>query len=199
MLTEKAFEKFGGGSGPDGSVTTGRSPFTDECDATTIRFDKLFKLNDYSEIFRFVITEAKDRLINPGPAVVADRVKNLSWPLLNKTECAARPGDKMIEAGKALMAVSEDSACAGGSKFNFVFRDDIFTYLVEKGVDRDTALAVSETVRKGKWHAAPPELKSELKKAGCAPEALEEFGAIKYLPAKASGAIEAILALYEHH
>ena len=198
MLTEKAFEKFGGVTGSDGAVTTGRAAFTDECDATTIRFDKLFGLDKYSERFRFVITDAKDRLINPGPAVMAERVKTLSWPILDKPECAARPGEAMIEAGKNRLAVSENSSCKGRSKFNFVFRDDIFIYLTESGVDRNTAFAVSETVRKGKWAAAGPELKAALEKAGCAPEALEEFGAIEYMPSKAFGAIEAILASYKH-
>lgn len=198
ILTEKAVEKFCAGGLSD-AVTTCRDSFSGKCETTTIHFDKFFGLHKRGNRFRLVITEAKERIINPGPAIIAYRVKNLSWPVLHKPECAASLGDRMIDAGKALMAVFEDSACAGGSKFNFVFRDDIFAYLLEKGVDRDTALAVSETVRKGKWSAAAPELKSELKKAGCAPEVLEEFSAIKYLPTKASGAIEAILASYEHH
>jgi hypothetical protein len=197
MLSERAFEKFGGGTGPDGAVTIGRADFTDECDATTINFDKLFGLNDHSERFRFVITGAKDRLINPGPAVMAKRLKTLSWPIPDISERAARTGEAMIEAGKNRLTVSESSSCKDRSKFNFVFRDDIFIYLIENGVDRDTAFAVSETVRKGKWLAIEPEFRATLEKAGCAPEALDEFGAIKYMPAKASGAIEAILKSYD--
>lgn len=196
MLTEKALERFAAG-GLSGAVTTGSDSFSGKCETTTICYDKFFGLHKRGNRFRLVITEAS--IINPGPDVIANRIKTLSWPVLDKPECAARLGDRIIEAGKTLMAVSKNSFCDGGSKFNFVFRDDIFTYLVEKGIDCDTAFAVSETVRKGKWHAAPPELKSDLKKAGCAPEALEEFVAIKYLPAKATGVIEAILASYEHH